>query len=86
MTVTLRCNVTKPRSTSLIGRRARFRLRDIHFPEASVVLEALHGDDVLQGEVLDLSVSGLDAWLYVVVRVDRLEQPVVVPAHLLLAD
>ena len=78
--------MTTPRSTSLIGRRARFRLRDIHYPDASVVLDTLHGGDVLQGEVLDLSASGLDAWLYAVVRVDRLEQPVVVPVHRLIAD
>jgi hypothetical protein len=77
--------VTNP-PDSLIGCRARFRIRDVHHPEPAVVLDRLHGDDVVQGEVLDLSTSGLDDALYAVVRVEMLEQPVVVPVDRLLSE
>lgn len=86
MTAPLRCNVTKPRPNPLIGRSARFRLRDVHFPDPAVVLEALHGDEVLRGEVLDLAASGLDEGVYAVLRVERLEQPLVVAVQRLLPD
>jgi hypothetical protein len=41
----------------------------------------LHGCDVLEGEVLDLSDSGLDPAVYAVIRVERLDRPVVVPVE-----
>jgi len=77
-------NVTTSRSNQLIGRRARFRIRDVHYPEPAVVLEQLHGGDVLQGEVMDLSASGLQEAAYAVIRVDRLREPLIVAVDRLL--
>jgi hypothetical protein len=71
--------VTKPHKHT--GGRARFRIRDVHHPEPAELLQALHGCDVLEGEVLDLSDGGLDPAAYAVIRVERLERPVVVPVE-----
>lgn len=62
--------------TGLIGRLVRFRLRDIHLPDPSSVLEQLHGDDVLQGEVIDSAESATDSGVFLVIRVDGLSQPI----------
>ncbi|HET7462163.1 MAG TPA: hypothetical protein VFJ82_12980 [Longimicrobium sp.] len=78
--------MTNPWPNSLIGCRARFRIRDVHHPEPAEVLDRLHGDDLVQGEVLDLSTSGLDEDVYAVVRVEMLEQPLVVPVDRLLSE
>ena len=66
--------------TGLIGRLVRFRLRDIHLPDPSAVLEQLHGDDVLQGEVIDSTESATDSGLFLVIRVDGLLQPILLAA------
>ncbi|HEX2202415.1 MAG TPA: hypothetical protein VHG91_03915 [Longimicrobium sp.] len=76
--------MTTPPHSALIGRRARFRIRDVHIPEPAEVLEALHGGDLLQGEILDLSDSGVDPAVYAVVKVDALERPLVVAVERLL--
>ncbi|HET6229336.1 MAG TPA: hypothetical protein VFE05_04600 [Longimicrobiaceae bacterium] len=67
------------------GGRARFRIRDVHHPETRELLEALHGGDVLEGEVLDLSDSGLDPAVFAVIRVDRFDRPVVLPVERLVS-
>ena len=74
-----RSPVTRPHTRT--GGRARFRIRDVHHPEPAELLQALHGCDVLEGEVLDLSDGGLDPAAYAVIRVERLERPVVVPVE-----
>jgi hypothetical protein len=57
---------------------------DIRFPDPAQVLVQLHGKDVLQGRVVDVSDSGDDTRAFAVVEVDGLEQQVVVPAKRLL--
>jgi hypothetical protein len=41
----------------------------------------LHGDDLLQGKIIDSSDSGLQQDAFVVVEVEGLAQPVVVPMN-----
>jgi hypothetical protein len=65
----------------LKGQRVQFAVRDIYFPGPESVLKELHGEDLIVGDVLDVSDNGLEKNAFVVVKVERLEQPVVVPAE-----
>ncbi len=62
----------------LKGRWVQFAIRDIYFPGPDVVMNELHGGDLLTGEIVDVSDSGPDPDAFVVIRVDGLERPVVV--------
>lgn len=66
---------------SLQNRLVNFRIADVYFPQPAEVLLELHGKDLLQGCVVDTSDSGRESEAFVVVRVDGLEQPVVLPAR-----
>jgi hypothetical protein len=62
----------------LMGRRVHFAVKDIYFPAPEAVLGQLHRDDLMSGQVVDVSDSGLDPGAFVVVKVDKLDDPVVV--------
>lgn len=62
-------------------RWVHFEIGDVCFPEPVQVLQELHGKDLLQGKVVDVSDSGSDAEAFVVVAVEGLAQPVVVPVR-----
>lgn len=62
----------------LKGRRVHFAIKDIYFPAPEVLLCELHGDDLMSGQVVDVSDSGFDRDAFVVVKVDQLDDPVVV--------
>jgi hypothetical protein len=64
----------------LMGRWVSFAVRDIYLPAPEAVLMELHGHDVLSGEIVDVSDSGAERAAFVVVRIERLAAPVVVPA------
>ena len=50
-------------------------------PDPAEILMKLHGDDLLQGKVIDSSDGGLQQDAFVVVEVEGLAQPVVVPMN-----
>jgi hypothetical protein len=54
---------------SLKHRLVRFRVRDIYIPDPLEVLNELHGNDILQGKVVDLTDSGAQEKVFVVVEV-----------------
>jgi DUF917 family protein len=62
----------------IIGRRVAFAVKDIYFPALAAVLAQLHGNDVLSGQIVDVSDSGRQHEAFAVVRVDGLEAPVVI--------
>jgi hypothetical protein len=62
----------------LRGLRAHFAIRDIAFPSPDAVLKALHADDILAGQIVDVSESDDRDHGFVVVAIAGLEQPVVV--------
>jgi hypothetical protein len=66
---------------SLQNRLVTFRISDVYFPDPNDVLQELHGDDVLQGQVVDVSDSGAQSEAFVVVRVEGIHQPVIVPVR-----
>jgi len=62
-------------------RWVNFKIRDVYVPDPAEILMKLHGDDMLQGKVIDSSYSGLQQDAFVVVEVEGLAQPVVVPMN-----
>jgi hypothetical protein len=56
----------------------QFRIDDAYVPEPAQILMELHGKDVLQGKIIDVSDSGSQDEAFAVVEVDGLSQPVVV--------
>jgi hypothetical protein len=63
----------------LRNRQVSFHINDIYVPEPAMVLEELHGNDLLHGRVLDLSDAGAESGVFAVVDVEGLRQSVVVP-------
>jgi hypothetical protein len=59
-----------------------FRICDAYVPEPVQILMELHGEDLLQGKIIDVSDSGSQDEQFAVVEVERLSQPVVVPMRL----
>jgi hypothetical protein len=64
---------------NLRGKWVSFKIRDIYLPDSQQVLLELHGDDLRNGQVADLSDSGKVTGAYAVIEVDGLDQPVIVP-------
>jgi hypothetical protein len=62
----------------LKNRWVNFRIRDVYYPDAIQVFDELHGDDLLQGKVIDISESGTQEGTFAVVQVEGMKQPVVV--------
>ena len=63
-----------PRTTprDLKGRRVQFHLRDVYYPEPATLLSQLHGNDVLQGRVLEVSDSETNRGVFAAIKVARL--------------
>ena len=57
----------------------RFKISDIYLPDPFVVLNKLHGDDVLEGRVVDISSSGTRPEQFAVIDVPELDQMIIVP-------
>ena len=65
----------------LKNRWVHFRIRDVYIPEPQQLLAALHGEDLLQGRVVEISEGAGVTDSYAVVEVEGLEHPVIVPAE-----
>ena len=63
----------------LLNQFVRFKISDIYLPDPLVVLTKLHGDDMLQGRVVEISDGGVRPERYAVIDVPELEQMIIVP-------
>ena len=63
------------------NRWVNFRISDVYVPDPYQILKELHGRDLLQGKVIDVSDSGTQQEAFAVVEVEGLAQPVVVPMN-----
>ena len=61
------------------NQRVRFKIRDVYYPDPTKVLLDLHGEDLLAGMVVDISDSGMQVDAFVVVEVEGIAEPVIVP-------
>ena len=59
----------------------RFKMSDIFMPDPASLLWQLHGSDLLQGRVLELSDSGAQRQVFAIVEVEGMEQPLIVPVE-----
>ena len=65
----------------LRNRWVHFKIRDVFFPDPENLLIELHGNDLLQGKVIDLSDSGTQRGAFAVVEVEGIAQPVIIPVN-----
>ena len=70
----------------LLNQQVRFKVADIHTPHPLVVLYELHGNDLLEGRVVDLSDSGETKEAFAVVEVEQVRQFLIVPVERLVID
>jgi hypothetical protein len=70
----------KPSDKQLKNRWVSFRILDVYIPDPLKILMDLHSGDILQGKVIDLSDNGTEKEAFLVVEVEGIEQPVIVPA------
>lgn len=70
----------------LLDQQVRFKVADIHTPHPLVVLYELHGNDLLEGRVVDLSDSGELKEVFAVVEVEQMRQFLIVPVARLVVD
>ena len=75
-----RPGAAKPNDMQLKNRWVSFRILDVYIPDPAKILMDLHGGEVLQGKVIDLSDNGTDKEAFLVIEVKGIEQPVIVPA------
>lgn len=63
----------------LRNQRVRFKISDIYLPDPLVILNKLHGEDVLEGRVIDISDSGTRPEQFAIIEVPGLDQIIIVP-------
>ena len=63
-----------------------FPIRDVYLPSPQDLLFALHGDEILQGRIIDYSDGGTGGLTYAVVAVEGLPQPVIIAVEKLKTD
>jgi hypothetical protein len=56
-----------------------FSIRDAYLPQPQELLFALHGDEILQGRVIDYSDGGAGGATYAVLAVEGVPQTIIVP-------
>ena len=66
------------------NRLVNFRICDVYVPDWRELLAELHGNDIMQGKVLDLSDGGAAKQAYAVVEVEGLSHHIVVPMERIL--
>lgn len=66
-------------NVSLINRRVSFKILDIYIPAPLELLLRLHRGDVLEGTIIDFTDDGTRDGKFVVVSVEEMSDPVVVP-------
>ena len=69
----------------LKGQKVQFKIRDVYYPDPTQVLRDLHADDLLVGKVVDLSDSGMHRDAFVVVEVEGIAEPIIVPVERILS-
>lgn len=74
------CELNIP-TQSVLNRFISFRIVDVYHPDPDRLLRELHGDDVLQGVVVDISRSAAPECDFAVVQLEGRTEPVIVPTN-----
>ena len=72
---------SRQQSQNVRNRWVNFQINDIYIPDPGQILNELHGNDLLQGRVIDMSDGGTELEAFAVVEVEGLKQPIVVPMN-----
>ena len=72
----------KPAIDTLRGSVVQFDVKDVYLPQPHQLLEELHGGEVLEGTVVEVSDGGKDGKSFVVIEVDRLRRPCILAVEL----
>ena len=72
---------SRQQSQNVRNRWVNFQINDIYIPDPGQILNELHGNDLLQGKVIDMSDGGTELEAFAVVEVEGLKQPIVVPMN-----
>lgn len=65
----------------LMNRFIRFKVSDVTIPAPPTVITELYGGDILQGKVVDITESGPQGKAFIVVKVEALEDFLILPAE-----
>jgi hypothetical protein len=65
----------------LRNQRVQFKICDVYHPDPAQVLLDLHGEDLLEGKVVELSNSGMHREAFVVVEVAGIAELMIVPVE-----
>lgn len=68
------------------NKRVHFRIRDVYIPEAEKLVMKLHGDDLLQGTVVDVAKGEGNDVTYAVINVPGLDEKLIVRLDGILGD
>jgi len=69
----------------LRNRWVNFRIRDVYIPDPRKLLSDLYGSHLLQGRVIDVSDSGKEEEVFVVVEVEGVKELIIVPVASILS-
>jgi hypothetical protein len=67
--------------TDMKNQVVHFRVHDIYLPAIQEILNVLHGNDILEGKVVELTDSGLQKNAFAVVELEGVKNFVIVPVE-----
>jgi hypothetical protein len=65
-------------TTNVRNQLVNFRILDVFHPDPNQLLREMHGEDLLQGVVVDISRGGSPEKDFVVIQVEGMRAPVIV--------
>jgi hypothetical protein len=73
--------VTNQQFTFLLNRFVRFKVSDVTIPGPQEVVNELYGRDIIQGKVVDITMSGAAEQAFIIVKVDGMNPLLILPAE-----
>ncbi|MEK6801866.1 MAG: hypothetical protein AABZ34_04265 [Nitrospirota bacterium] len=73
--------VTTEQFAFLLNRFVRFKVSDVTIPGPQEVVNELYGRDMVQGKVVDITVSGTMEQAFIIVQVEGMNAPLILPAE-----
>ena len=67
--------------TFLLNRFVRFKVSDVTVPGPREVVDELYGRDIVQGKVVDITESGAKEQAFIIVKVEGMNAPLILPAE-----
>lgn len=73
--------VTSQQLTFLLNRFVRFKVSDVTIPGPQEVVTELYGGDIVQGKVVDITESGTQRQVFIVVKVEAMKNFLILPVE-----